>query len=52
MNEELPPAQGNINEDQLQYLIEMGDIRQVPNAESYILYDHKDNLVNNYFRNL
>lgn len=52
MNEELPPAPGNINEDQFQYLIEMGNIPQVPNAENNILNDHRDNLVNNYFSNL
>lgn len=52
MNEELPPAPENINEEQLQYLLQMGNIPLVPNIENNNQNNHRYNLIHQYFSNL
>lgn len=53
MNEGPPPAPENVDEEQLQYLLELGNIPYVPvNENNPVLNNHRQNLINQYFGHL
>lgn len=54
MNEPLPPPPENMDINMLNYLIEQGEIPDVPavNAPRNNIVNYRENLINNYFANL
>lgn len=62
MNEPLPPPPDHINEEMLNYLINQGEVPDVPLAAAgerragqigqQIIINYRDELINNYFANL
>jgi len=53
MLEDEPPLPENVEADDLNYLIQMGDIDDVPNQNENVLPDHfRNSLINNYFAQL
>lgn len=51
MNENIPPPPEGINGEELNYLIQQGDIPAVDLHEN-VLYDFRSDLIQNYFANL
>lgn len=53
MNEGLPPVPDNINPEELEYLIQQGNIPNLPqNAAPINAVNFRQTLINNYFFNL
>jgi len=50
MHEELPPPPEEINAEELEYLIQQGDIPAM-NPQENILHDFRSEIINTYFAN-
>lgn len=51
-NEPVPPPPENINEDELNYLIELGNIEELHNDHEENRVNVRQHLINNHFANL
>ncbi|XP_031329103.1 putative nuclease HARBI1 [Photinus pyralis] len=53
MKEDVPPIPENINANELQNLIDLGEVPQLPQNVNHVgLYDYRRELIDNYFANL